>query len=1071
MKRFLPAVAGTLLLVLAFSFRAPVGLPDGPRPDAAAVADVVPRERSPEPPPRADASVSPKVGDQSSSTTSSAAAAASDNDVLPFDPPQTGGLVRAAELARAGSTPTSFAPLLSPLPPVAPGAARPGGAGAGQARVGGFVRRAQPPSPNFTPSGGGSRVTQAEVDALRTGLSQTLTALENSVVTEVFGETFPLVGNNIQVAWTNGLVNFRYLTKLRGAILSGLAGLTNAADYSPSQVSTPINSRLTSSNVLGSSVVVTTDNDQAQLTFVTADTFTAGSVPLEQNLGLPNLDFQFTGSPTGLTTANWTNHFKVGVDGAGFYLETAGSRLNIHTTTTIAALNAAGRFTVLPYSVTDNTASAATRTSIPLNFNVSLVDPGGGRIRPNQLSNGGAMIDATVTGSTKLALKLTSSVASSAMFPQVGTDLNLIWVFNAAPLDPRDNNATFGNRPNLSLDNNRINLESFFDNFAGRALAKIDEITEPLQPVIDALTFAIPLLSDLGSDDVTILDLFGVDAATVDAIGGMDALLDLANTAASFSDNAAVFTDLGNYTLQLGDPRVETLDDIPGSVSRPPSSTLDPDLVAFLADASGIGGLRFPVLTNAQVVANILLGREATLFTYRSGEFGFDEQLGPLFFPVLGPVGVTLGGHIGMKTEFGFGYDTKGIIDFGANNFQNPDLLFNGLYAMALDETNGRLTGIELSFGVTAGVEANVVVASVGVEGDLTATIGFYLDDLKGDANGRVRGNTIASLPVDELFYAVGQLSAGLRAYLEIGWPPFGVEFEFESPRVVILNFDSRGSNVPVLAEPGQDDPNELVLNTGDRANRRIHGQTNDVAEEFLIFSNNLGLHVAAFGHTNTFGNSFNLIKANTGLRGDPSRCMRTWPSPSSSPAATSATSSPAAPGGTSSTAATDPTSSGARAARTSCAARATTTNSSAGRASPPSTAVPATTPPPGPTPPARSPSTSAPACSPAWPPSTPSSPSSATRAPSSTTPWTAATAPTSCSAGSPATTPSGAMAATTSSKATPATTPSPAAWATTWSTAARARTRSTAATASTRSPICPALCPSSSASRAPPSP
>lgn len=600
MKRFLPIVAGALLLVLVFFFLDRADSPAAPRPDAVAVADALPGELALERPLRTESSASSMVQERPATAPTSvtrAAVEAPANAVLPFDPPQMGGLVRAAEPARA----VSPAPLLrpSPFPPPAPGASRPVGTGMARGAAGGFVRRARAEPPSFTPSGANGRVTQAEIDTLRTGLSQTLTALENSVVNEVFGETYPLVGNNFQVAWTNNVLGFRYLTKLRGAILSGLAGLTNAADYSPAQVQTPINSRLTSSNFISSTVTVTTVNDEVQLAFVTADTFTAGSVPLEQNLGVPNLDFQFTGTPSGQTTANWTNHFTVGVDSGVFYLATAGSRLNIHTTTTIAALNAAGRFTVLPYSVTDNATSAATRTSIPLNFNVSLVDMGGGKIRPNDLSNGGALIEATVTGSTKLALKLVSSVPATAMLPQVGTDLNLLWVFSAAPVDPTDNNATFGNKPNLSLDNNRINLDSFFNSFAGRALDKIDEVTAPLQPVIDALTFAIPLLSDLGSDKVTILDLFGVSPEVVDAIGGLNALLDLANAAGAFTGNGNIFTDLGGYTLQAGDPRTQTLGQIAGSVVRPPSSTLDPDLVAFNAAANLISGLDFPLLTDA----------------------------------------------------------------------------------------------------------------------------------------------------------------------------------------------------------------------------------------------------------------------------------------------------------------------------------------------------------------------------------------------------------------------------------------------------------------------------------------
>ncbi len=723
------------------------------------------------------------------------------------------------------------------------------------------------PQPRFSTAGANVRVTQAEVDALEAGLSSTLTAIENSVVTEVFGETLPLVGNNFQVAWSNNVAGFRYLTKLRGAVVSGLATLTGAADYSLAEVAAPINSRLVSSNFIASSVSVTTANNEAQLTFITSDTFTAGAVPLEQDFGIPNLDLHFTGTPSGQTTTAWAFNFSVGVDGGGFYLTTPATAFSANTTTTINSLNAAGRFTKLPHTITDNNTSGATRTSIPANFAITLKDPDN-KVRLNELS-GTDLLDATVTGSTKLAVKLLSSVPTSAMLPQVGTDLNLIWVFSAAPVDPTDDNETFGNRPLLSLDNNRINLDSFFNSFAGRALEEVVGVTAPLQPVIDVLTVAIPLLSDLGSDDVTILDLFGVSPELVDAIGGLGAVLDLANTAGSFSGNGNVFTDLGDYSLASGDIRMQTLDEIPGSVVNPPSSTRDADLNDFMDLASGIEGLNFPLLTNATVVANLLLGRDATLFSYQTGELGFDADLGPLFFPVLGPVGVTLGGNIGMKTEFGFGYDTRGLYDFSTNNFVNPDLLFNGFYAMALGNDGSPLTGIELSFGVTAGVELNLAIASVGVEGDITATVGIYLDDLLGDEEGRVRGNTLSSLPVDSLFYAAGQLSAGLRAYLEIGWPPFGVEFEFESPRVVILNFDSRDTDVPVLAEPGSANPAQLVLNIGDRAHRRIHGNLDDRAEEIAI-TNVLGnLVVSGFGHENTFSDPFVQIVANSGNRGD----------------------------------------------------------------------------------------------------------------------------------------------------------------------------------------------------------
>jgi len=722
--------------------------------------------------------------------------------------------------------------------------------------------------PRFSTAGANSRVTQAEVDALEAGLAATLTAIENGVVTEVFGETLPLVGDNFRVAWSNNVAGFRYVTTLRGAVVGGLATLTGAADYSPAEVATAINSRLTSSNFnAGSAVVVTTVNDQVQLAFTTVDTFPAADVPIEADFGVPNLDLHLTGAANARTVITNDFDFTVGLDVSGIYLEPDGAVFTINTTTTINSLNAAGRFTKLPHTITDNNTSGATRTSIPLNFAITLKDPDhSGKVRLHELS-GSDLLDATLTGSTKLALKLLSSVPAEAMLPQVGTDLNLTWDFNSAPMNPLDANETFGNLPALSLDNNRVNLHSFFNSFAGRALDEIDEVTAPLQPVIDVLTEAIPLLSDLGSDDVTILDLFGVSPDLVDAIGGLGAVLELADMARLFSGNGNVFTDLGNYSLAAGDLRIQTLEEIPGSVVNPPSANRDADLEDFMGLASGINGLHFPLLTDAQVAANLLLGRDATLFSYQTGELGFESQVGPLFFPVLGPVGITLGGNIGMKTEFGFGYDTRGIYDFSTGGYSNPDLLFNGFYAMALGNDGSPLTGIELSFGVTAGVELNLGVASVGVEGDITATIGMYLDDLNGDAEGRVRGSTLASLPIDDLYYAAGSLSAGLRAYLEVGLSPFAVSFDFESPRVTLLSFDSRDTVVPVLGEITLG--NHLTLNVGDRAPLRIHGDNEDRAEEFFI-DNNVGggLTVFAFNEHNDFPLPL-LVVADANERGD----------------------------------------------------------------------------------------------------------------------------------------------------------------------------------------------------------
>ena len=107
------------------------------------------------------------------------------------------------------------------------------------------------------------------------------------------------------------------------------------------------------------------------------------------------------------------------------------------------------------------------------------------------------------------------------------------------------------------------------------------------------------------------------------------------------------------------------------------------------------------------------------------------------FYPVMGPLGITLSGEVGLKTRFGFGYDTRGIIDYQTGGGNDLGSLLNGFYALAaLDEEGIPFTGITLMASIAAGIELNVLVASAGVEGDITATVGFYLNDLVGDEFG-----------------------------------------------------------------------------------------------------------------------------------------------------------------------------------------------------------------------------------------------------------------------------------------------------------------------------------------------
>jgi Ca2+-binding RTX toxin-like protein len=783
----------------------------------------------------------------------------SDNPSLPAFMPQGLALMIPGSCGTPGDSAHSNSALAAGLPPASQFAyqaavSRKLASVAGRGAGGGPVRT----------QGTGNRFTQAEIDAMKAGVVEVLTDIEDALVAEVLGEQLPIVGDGFQTAWVNNANDFRHLTLVRTAIVTALNGFTGSADYDPVAVSTAIRNQLNFFHA-STSITGSTPGDGARIDFVTRRDYGGTNVPVASDFGFPTLGLQRLGTTNVSTSSSTSLNFAIGVDADGFYLETQNSVFQLNTTTQGNGINTTARLAKLEHTVTNN---AGVVTAMTANFNILLKDPGGdGKIRVAELAGMPDLLDATLTGTSRLALKLDSTTPTNIMFPRVGTDLTLQWNFNAAVVDPYDDNAAFGEKPVLTLNNNRIAVETFLRGFAKNVLDKINEITAPVTPVIDVLGAPIPLLSDLGSQDVTLLDIFDLPQETKDAVNSLQRISDLAGLAQSVALGGSPTVDMGDWSMAAHDPRSDTPEDLVGAPTRPPSTSRPAPLTTFLNSASQIEGLDFPLLEDGKAVVDVLLGKNASLFTYRSGEISVTEEFSQ-YFPVLGPVGITLGGEIGFKAEFGFGYDTQGLFDYFAGGGTDLSVLANGFYAMALDEVGDPLTGVSLTGAFIAGVEFNLIVASVGVEGRIGATIGLYLDDQIGDEFGRIRAADFAANSIDDWFYASGRLWAGVSAYLRVGFPPIGLEFEIESPEITLLSFDSRPDETPVLAEGDFFAPGTLHLNLGDRSHLRIHGDLDDRAESFELFEVGGDLRVVAFGASNTFDMP-SLVVGSSNLRGD----------------------------------------------------------------------------------------------------------------------------------------------------------------------------------------------------------
>lgn len=713
-------------------------------------------------------------------------------------------------------------------------------------------------------TGANGEVTHAEVDALKADAAPVLTALENSMVAEAFGETLPLVGDRFTATWEANVAGFRFIGRIKTAATEGLNALTGPGPFTPAQVESAINGRLTANGFnSGSRVLVTTAGDHVQLAFETVDTFSSIAVPIAVDFGLPNLDLSLENPANASSSGSLVCNFTMGLDATGFYLDSSSPHtITFNTTTTVSTgLNAAVQFAKLPYRLNDDTSP---RSSHSANFALTLKDPdGNGRIRPAETMGNPDLIDGTVSGSAALSFAITSDLPANVAMPKVRTDLGITWAYPGAVLDVGDDNSSFGSVPSVTLGSASLNVHSLLKAFANDLLYQISYYTNPLDDLINVLTAEIPLLSDLGSEAVTILDVAGVEPEAVAAIGGLDAISDLRSWIFASNTADTVWVNMSSFALGGADLRTDPLIAMDRNLTAAPTAR-PADVLTFLSQVDGVEGLEFPLLTDPLLIGDLLLGRPADLFVWRSPEISFQEDF-QAFYPVLGPIGVTLGGLAGVRTQFGFGYDMQGIFDYVAGGGTSTDLLANGFYGLALDEEGDPYTGITLFAGITAGVEANVIIASVGVEGDITAEIGMYLNDQIGDEFGRVRGNTLSALPLDDLFYAAGSLSAGLRAYVEFGISPFSVGYDWDSPRVILINFDSRDTDTPVLAEVTANDT--LVLNVGDRSGRRIHGNLDDRAEEFTI-TGGAGVEVSFMGESNSFSTPAKIL-AEPNLRGD----------------------------------------------------------------------------------------------------------------------------------------------------------------------------------------------------------
>jgi Ca2+-binding RTX toxin-like protein len=384
-------------------------------------------------------------------------------------------------------------------------------------------------------------------------------------------------------------------------------------------------------------------------------------------------------------------------------------------------------------------------------------------------------------------LDLMASLGGDARFPSIGAELHAVW--NPGDGSPLDLSAFSIALPDVSFDGVRLNLGEFFSDFFAPMLQTIQQIVAPLQPIIDVLTAPLPVISDLMDDDVSLLDLailYGPPqlAGAGRFIESLDTITDLLNLP-EFGD-AGAFLPLGGFNVAFS-PNGGAVSVGAETPEPDPFSRVSPVLNRYLSsipqtesrsnapDATD-GMFSFPIIDDPSEVFGLLLGQQdATLVTYDIPDLDF-EFMYRQFFPIIGPLGVSIGGALGAHVDFKVGFDTKGLFAFKESG--NVLDIFDGLFFSDTDSPNpmpgqADVPELQLTGSLTATAELNLGIARGGVEGGIFANIDFNLHDENND--GKVRlGEILDSIALGDLgihiFDVSGRVRTGLEAFVEIDY-------------------------------------------------------------------------------------------------------------------------------------------------------------------------------------------------------------------------------------------------------------------------------------------------------------
>lgn len=386
-------------------------------------------------------------------------------------------------------------------------------------------------------------------------------------------------------------------------------------------------------------------------------------------------------------------------------------------------------------------------------------------------------------GAIDINLDLETSFSGSETLPAVLSDLAIDWDWDE------------GNKPQIAFNNVRVDVGSFFDSFAGPLLENVQTVTQPLQPVADLLTKGVKV----GGKTVNMQSLFklsSADGTFLDSLADIARLVSLVNSIPERSPDQRLEIKLGSFNLGSADASAE------GFELSQVTPTVTASAPAFLTQANGATtkereffyqletgpgeGLAFPILTDRNQAFNLLLGKDADLFTYDMSPLSLGGSYESPFIPIFGPLGARIEGRVDAAADVNFGFDTHGLrkVSEGAAGQH----VFDGFYVTSDSK-------LSLAASLNASAELNAIIARAGAGGGVTGSLALSLYEpyRNGIRDGKVHLDEFSS---GTPFSKNGKITAGLHAYFKVGWGWLSYTKRFRGPQTTLINFGDTASRV-----------------------------------------------------------------------------------------------------------------------------------------------------------------------------------------------------------------------------------------------------------------------------------